>query len=93
MSSRSSKRNLKAVFEREFAKKKNISKRITLCIQDLKSISMGCLPLGEFNERLYSDLLIQVTAILVSHRCESGPGKRIEGLKDCCDGTHSQWFY
>lgn len=54
---------------------------------------MGCLPLGEFNERLYSDLLIQVTAILVSHRCESGPGKRIEGLKDCCDGTHSQWFY
>ncbi len=59
---------------------------------------MECLPLGVFSEGLYSDLLIQVTAVFVSHRCESGPGKltHVDDLKDCCDRTQSQksqWFY
>lgn len=74
-------------------KKENISKSITLCIQELMRISMECLPLGVFSEGLFSDLLIRVTAALVSHRCESGPGKHIDELKDCYDRKHSQWFY
>jgi len=63
-------------------KKKNIPKSITLCIQELMRISMECLPLGVLCEGLYSDFLIRVTAALLSHRCESGPGKHIDGLKD-----------
>lgn len=43
---------------------------------------MECLPLGVLCEGLYSDFLIRVTAALLSHRCESGPGKHIDGLKD-----------
>lgn len=65
-------------------KKKNISNCITLCIQELMRISMECLPLGMFNDGLYLDLLIRVTAVLVSHRCESGPGKHIDGTVCCC---------
>lgn len=73
-------------------KKKNISKSITLCIQELKRISMECSPLGVFSDGLYSDLLNKVTAVFVSHKCESGSSKltHIDELKDCCDGTQSQ---
>lgn len=58
-------------------------------------ISMECLPPGVFSEGLYSDLLIHVTEVFISHRCESGPGKltHVDELKDCCDGTQSQWLY
>ena len=72
-----------------------ISKSITLCIQELMTISMECLPLGVFSEGLYSDLLIQVTTVFLSYRCESGPRELtcVDRLKDCCNGTRSQWFY
>lgn len=58
-------------------------------------ISMDCLLLEVYSEALYSDLLIHVAAVFVSYRCESGPGKLRHGdeLKDCSDGTQSQWFY
>lgn len=55
---------------------------------------MECLPLGVFTECLYSDLLIQVTTVFVSYRCELGPGKltHVDELKDSCDGAQSQWL-
>lgn len=57
-------------------------------------MSMECLPPG-VSEGRYPDLLNRVTAVFISHRCESGPGKHthVDELKDCCDGTQSQWFY
>lgn len=52
---------------------------------------MECLPLGVFSEGLYSDLLI----LLLQFLSHTGVSQVIyvDELKDCCDRTHSQWFY
>lgn len=75
-------------------KRKNISK-VSHYIQELMTISMEYLPLEVFSESLYPDILICVSAVFISHRCESGPGRLThdDRLKDCSDGTSSQWFY
>lgn len=72
-------------------KKKNLTKHITLIIQELERMSMECVPLGVFSEGLHLDLWIQVSTFYISHRCESGHGKvtHVDELKHCCDGTHS----
>lgn len=56
-------------------KERNISKSIRLCIKEQMKISMECLPLGAFSGGLYLDLLISVTAVFLSHRCESVSNK------------------
>lgn len=68
--------------------KKNLQKYYTLHPRADENIN-GVFVSGVFSESLYSDLLIQVTAVLVSYRCESSPGKRthVDGLKDLCDET------
>lgn len=70
--------------------KKNLQKYYTLHPKADENIN-GVLASGVFNEGLHSDLLIQVTAALVSYRCEASPGKltHADGLKHCCVGTQS----